>query len=78
MSVDRQMQEYYENQFDMFSHKGWADLIEDMQSLYDAINDLASVEDENTLFFRKGQADILNLLFDRKQACENAWQELNG
>ena len=78
MPIDRQMQEYYENQFDMFSHKGWSDLIEDMQLLYDAINDLASVEDENTLFFRKGQADILNLLFDRKAACDNAWQELNA
>lgn len=77
-SIDRDLQEYYEKQFDMFSHPGWKDLVEDLQQLYEAVNDLATVENVETLYFRKGQCDVLNLIFDRRQACENAWKDLNG
>lgn len=77
-NIDQELKQYYERQFDLFSHLGWKELLEDLEALYSAVNDLASVEDENTLFYRKGQMDVLNLLFDRRQACENAWADLNG
>lgn len=76
--VDREMQEYYENQFDLFSHKGWRDLLEDLEELYKAVSDISTVENIETLYHRKGEMSILNLIFDRKQACENAWKDLNG
>ena len=78
MQVDLDIQQYYERQFDLFSHYGWTDLLEDLQELYSAVSDISSIEDEATLHFRKGQMDILNLIFDRKNACENAWKDLNG
>lgn len=76
--IDFNIQQYYERQFDLFSHYGWTDLLEDLQELYSAVSDISSIEDEATLYFRKGQMDILNLIFDRKNACENAWKDLNG
>ena len=76
--VDQDLQKYYETQFDLFAHPGWKDLLEDLEQLYTAVNDLSSIDDENTLYYRKGQMDILNLIFDRRQACENAWKDLNG
>ena len=78
MQVDLDIQQYYERQFDLFSHYGWTDLLEDLQELYSSVSDISSIEDEATLHFRKGQMDILNLIFDRKNACENAWKDLNG
>ena len=78
MNIDQDLQQYYERQFDLFAHLGWKDLIEDLEELYSAVNDLATVENEATLYFRKGQMDVLNLIFDRKQACENAWKDING
>lgn len=75
---DKELQEYYEEQFSMFSTKGWRDFIEDQQTLYEAIDDLATIENEQTLWFRKGQLDILNLILDRAKTYEAAWMELNG
>lgn len=78
MSIEQELQTYYESQFDLMAHPGWKDLIDDLQQLYEAVNDLNTVENTETLYFRKGQCDVLNLIFDRKQACENAWKDLNG
>lgn len=75
---DKELQQYYEEQFSMFATKGWRDFIEDQQTLYEAIDDLATIENEQTLWFRKGQLDILNLILDRAKTYEAAWMELNG
>ncbi len=75
---DKELQEYYEEQFSMFSTKGWRDFIEDQQTLYEAIDDLATIENEQTLWFRKGQLDILNLILDRAKTYEAAWMDLNA
>ena len=75
---DKELQQYYEEQFSMFSTKGWKDFIEDQQTLYDAVDDLATIENEQTLWFRKGQLDILNLILDRAKTYEAAWMEING
>lgn len=75
---DKELQRYYEEQFSMFATKGWRDFIEDQQTLYDAVDDLSTVENEQTLWFRKGQLDILNLILDRAKTYEAAWMDLNG
>ena len=75
---DKELQQYYEEQFSMFSTIGWKDFIEDMQTLYDAVDDLGTIENEQTLWFRKGQLDILNLVLDRAKTYEAAWMDLNG
>jgi hypothetical protein len=73
-----ELQKYYEEQFSMLSTTGWKDLIEDLTNLQKSINDLSTVADEQTLFFRKGQLDILELLFQRKAMCEKAYEDLQN
>ena len=75
---DKELQEFYEEQFTMFATKGWNDFIEDLQELYTAVDDLTSVENEQTLWFRKGQLDIIQLILDRRASCERVWNDLNG
>ncbi len=75
---DIELQQYYENHFDMFASKGWIDFIEDMQTLYDAIYDINTIDTVETLQFRKGQLDILNLIMERKKTFEAAWESLNA
>lgn len=75
---DKDLQRYYEEQFSMFSTQGWVDFTEDLQNLYDAVYDLNTVENLETLFFRKGQLDILNLILERKKTYESTWEELNA
>lgn len=71
-----ELQHYYEGQFTMMATPGWTDLIEDLQKIKDATNNLSLVTDANDLYFRKGQLDILDLLLTRRDACGKAYEEL--
>jgi hypothetical protein len=74
--MEQPLQKYYEETFSMMSTEGWDLLIEDFQKLKASLNDLSTVTDVQTLYFRQGQLDILNLVLQRKEACEKVYQEL--
>lgn len=74
--MDKELQVYYEETFSMMSTKGWAMLIEDFQKLKASLNDLSTVTDTQSLYFRQGQLDILNLVIRRKEMCEEVYKEL--
>ena len=61
--MDKELQQYYEDRFTMFTTKGWKDLVEDIQ-------------DEKTLFARKGELRIMNWLINLKDVSEQAHQDL--
>jgi len=75
---DKELTEYYEESFDTFSSKGWRYFIEDLNTLLEALNDFETVDNVETLWFRKGQLDIIKLIKSRMSDFENAWQELNA
>jgi hypothetical protein len=74
--MDKELQVYYEEMFSMMATPGWALLMEDFQALKASLNDLSTVADTQDLYFRKGQLDILNLVLQRKEICEKAFEEL--
>ena len=74
--MDKELQTYYEETFSMMATKGWSLLMEDFQALKASLNDLSTVADTQDLYFRKGQLDILNLVLQRKEICEKAYEEL--
>jgi len=74
--MDKELQVYYEEMFSMMATKGWSLLMEDFQALKTSLNDLSTVTDTQDLYFRKGQLDILNLVLQRKEICEKAFEEL--
>ena len=77
--MEKELQEYYDNAFDMMASKGWKDLLEDFDKLKTNINDVTLTTDTQDLFFRKGQLDILDLILKRKEACEKVYEDLiNG
>lgn len=76
--MDKELQRYYEGQFSMMASQGWQDLMEDLQKFRTSINELSTVTDEQQLFFRKGQLDVLDLVLTRKAACDKAYEELQN
>jgi hypothetical protein len=74
--MDKELQVYYEEMFSTMATKGWSLLMEDFQALKASLNDLSTVADTQDLYFRKGQLDILNLVLQRKEICEKAFEEL--
>ena len=76
--MDKELQKWYEDQFDMMSRQGWVDLIEKISEIKATANDLSTVADAQQLHFRQGQLDILDLMLNRKRTCEEVYEQLQG
>ena len=74
--MDKELQTYYEETFNTMSTKGWGFLIEDFEEIKASLNDISTVNDTQTLYYRKGQLDILELVLGRKAVCEKVYEDL--
>lgn len=72
-----ELQKYYEDRFDLFSKPGWKDLIEDVDNMVYALNNISVIDSESQLQFKKGELSILTWLKNLKQISERAYEELN-
>ena len=72
-----ELQKYYEDRFSMMTHQGWRDLLEDIDGMITSLNNVATIQDEKDLQFKKGELSILNWLKTLKQVSEEAYEGLN-
>jgi hypothetical protein len=75
--VNPELQKYYEDRFDLFSRQGWADLMEDVDNMLIPLNNVATIADEKSLQFRKGEISILIWLKTLKGVSERAYEDLH-
>ena len=74
--MDKELQRYYEETFNMMSTKGWKYLIEDLKELEANLVNVRTVKDDQSLNYRLGQLDILDLILNRKKTCEEIFEQL--
>lgn len=74
--MDKALQTYYEETFSMMATEGWKALIEDFEKIKTSLNDVYTVKDEQQLKFRQGQLDILDLVLNRKEMCEEVYEDI--
>jgi hypothetical protein len=74
--MDKDLQKYYEETFSTMSTEGWKYLIEDFEEIKVSLNNLSTVNDTQTLFYRQGQLDIIELILGRKAVCEKVFEDL--
>ena len=72
-----ELQKYYEARFDLMSKEGWKDLMEDIDTMIDSLNNISTIPDEKSLQFKKGELSILTWLRTLKEVSERAFEELN-
>jgi hypothetical protein len=72
-----ELQKYYEERFSMMATQGWKDLLEDIDNMVNALNNISTVQDEKDLMFKKGELSILTWLKTLKEVSERAYEELN-
>lgn len=72
-----ELQKYYEDRFSMMSTQGWLDLLDDIDNMATAVNNISTVSDEKDLQFKKGELSILTWLKTLKQVSEQAYEDLN-
>ena len=74
--MDEKLQAYYEARFSMMATQGWKDLLEDAQGFFDGINKVAAIQNENDLFMKKGQLDVLQWLLSLKDSSAQTYEQL--
>ena len=74
--MDKQLEKYYEERFSTMSTQGWKDFIEDTTNIFNAVNKVAPIQNEQDLFFRKGQLDILQWVISLKESSEQSYESL--
>lgn len=74
--MDKELQVYYEETFSTMSTQGWAFLIEDFNKLKQELENIRTVKDAQSLSYRQGQLDILDLILNRKKTCEEVYEQL--
>lgn len=72
-----ELQRYYEDRFALFCLPGWIDLMEDVENMLSAMNNVSTIADEKSLQFRKGEISILTWLRTLKKISEDAYEDLN-
>jgi hypothetical protein len=75
--MNPELQKYYEARFDLFLMPGWIDLIEDVDNMLNALNNVSTIADEKSLQFRKGEISILTWLVNLKEISARAYEDLN-
>jgi hypothetical protein len=75
--MNPELQKYYEARFDLFLMPGWIDLIEDVDNMINALNNVSTIADEKSLQFRKGEISILTWLVNLKEISARAYEDLN-
>jgi hypothetical protein len=72
-----ELQKYYEDRFSMMATGGWKDLMDDIDTMIESLNNISTIPDEKSLQFKKGELSILTWLRTLKEVSERAFEELN-
>ena len=75
--MNQELQRYYESRFDTMATEGWKDLMEDIDTMIESLNNISTISDEKSLQFKKGELSILTWLRTLKEVSERAYEELD-
>ena len=77
-SIDQETEQYYNKYFDLFRTDGWKQLIEELQQNAFVINSVEATKDENDLYVRKGQLNVLAYILNVETTTNNNYEELTS
>ena len=73
--MDKEDEKYVDAMFEMFRTKGWQMLMEDLSKDYSLYNSVAVTKDNEDLWFRKGQLDVLSKVTSLETQVEDMVDE---
>jgi hypothetical protein len=74
--LNKELETYFENQFDMTSGAGWKDFTEKVKEMVAKDSQIFTIKDEEELFKRQGRLDILSWILGWRDACEVTYKDL--
>lgn len=73
-----ELDEYYTRRLSMMGDPAWKDLMHDVSEMMKATNDIAAIQDEKTLHFRRGEISIMRWILSLEQVSRDTYDELKG
>jgi hypothetical protein len=73
--VNKELQTYYDNYFNLFMTEGWKQLMQDFGSNVANINSVEATKDAEDLQFRKGQLNVLSHLLNLETIMTTNYEE---
>ena len=70
--MNKDLEIYFDNYFEMFRSEGWKQLLKDFQQNITNINSVEQTTDSDNLHFRKGQLAILATIVILENQMDNA------
>ena len=73
--TDNELELYFRKMNGLFRNEGWQTLLEDLKVNIPIINSVENTKDENDLYFRKGQLNILGTLLNLEETTKRGQEE---
>ena len=74
--MKKEIQKYYEDRFAMMATQGWKDLIEDVETMLVATDNLGGISTIEQLHFRKGEVSVMNWIKNLRDASGEVYERL--
>ena len=68
--------EILEKRLDLFNSDSWTIFIKELEDMAQSLENIQTIEDEKTLFLRKGQVDMLNMFINLEETTKLALDQL--
>ena len=68
--------EILEKRLDLFNSDAWTIFIKELEDMAQSLENIQTIEDEKTLFLRKGQVDMLNMIINLEETTKLALDQL--
>lgn len=76
--MKKELQEYYENYFDLFNHPGWKQLTEQLEISKTQAENIRTIKDPRDLDFRQGQLEVIEVLLNYPQAARQTYDSIEA
>lgn len=74
--MQKELETYYDNYFDLFNHPGWGQLLEQLAVSKAQAENIRTVKDPRDLDFRQGQLNVLDVLINYKEITRQSYEAI--
>lgn len=72
-----ELKDFYSRRISLVEQDGWRDLMEELDTLSQAVDSVDSLENERDLWFARGQLSVLRQMLSLDEATKLAMEELD-
>jgi len=68
--------EFLEKRLELFTMEAWSLFTEELNDIADSLENIQTIDDEKTLYLRRGQVDMLNMIINLEETTKLALDQL--